>query len=126
MLYWDMGRQIAEKQEKAQWGSGFIEQLSKDLREEFPDMTGFSYNNLLRMKNFYQFYSSDLQKNEFVEQPVQQIFDTTGKQILAQLVSILQCAENKDVINMAQLVPILSLIPWGHHIKIITVQTFKK
>ena len=25
MLYWDLGRQIAEKQEKAQWGSGFID-----------------------------------------------------------------------------------------------------
>jgi len=118
MLYWDMGRQIAEKQEKAQWGSGFIEQLSKDLREEFPDMTGFSYDNLLRMKNFYQFYSSDIQHNELVEQPVQQFNDTIGRQILAQLVPILQHSENKDVINMAQLVPILSLIPWGHHIKI--------
>jgi len=42
MLYWDLGRQIAEKQEKAQWGSGFIDRLSKDLREEFPEMTGFS------------------------------------------------------------------------------------
>ena len=118
MLYWDMGRQIAEKQEKAQWGSGFIEQLSKDLREEFPDMTGFSYNNLLRMKNFYQFYSSDIQHNELVEQPVQQFNDTIGKQILAQLVPILQHSENHGVINMAQLVPILSLIPCGHHIKI--------
>jgi predicted nuclease of restriction endonuclease-like (RecB) superfamily len=33
MLYWDLGRQIVEKQEKAQWGSGFIEQLSKKIKD---------------------------------------------------------------------------------------------
>ncbi|GBU22930.1 hypothetical protein R80B4_02843 [Fibrobacteres bacterium R8-0-B4] len=26
-LYWDLGRQIAEKQEKAKWGSGFMPSL---------------------------------------------------------------------------------------------------
>ena len=41
LLYWDMGRQIVEKQENAKWGSGFIGQLSKDLKAEFPDMGGF-------------------------------------------------------------------------------------
>ena len=46
MLYWDLGRQIVEKQENARWGSGFIEQLSKDLREEFPEMNGFTSRNL--------------------------------------------------------------------------------
>ena len=46
MLYWDMGRQIVEKQEKAKWGSGLIKQLSKDLKEEFPEMKGFSEDNL--------------------------------------------------------------------------------
>jgi len=100
MLYWDMGRQIVEKQEKAKWGSGFINQLSKDLREEFPEMTGFSYNNLLRMKNFYQFYTPVIQQNKFVAQPVQQIGNPKGEQILAQLV------------------PNLASVPWGHHVKI--------
>jgi len=36
-----MGRQIAEKQQNSVWGSGFIDQLSKDLKKEFPDMKGF-------------------------------------------------------------------------------------
>ena len=118
MLYWDLGRQIADKQEKAKWGSGFIEQLSKDLKEEFPEMTGFSYNNLLRMKNFYQFYLPVIQYNEFVPQSVGQIHCTIENQILAQVVPKLQCAENKDIINPAQLVPKLALVPWGHHVKI--------
>jgi predicted nuclease of restriction endonuclease-like (RecB) superfamily len=54
-LYWDLGRQIVEKQETAKWGSGFIDQLSKDLKEEFPAMGGFSRTNLFSMKQFYAF-----------------------------------------------------------------------
>jgi predicted nuclease of restriction endonuclease-like (RecB) superfamily len=46
MLYWDMGRQIVDKQEHAKWGTGFINQLSKDLKAEFPGMGGFSKRNI--------------------------------------------------------------------------------
>ena len=91
MLYWDLGRQITEKQGNAQWGSGFIEQLSKDLREEFPEMTGFSAYNLRFMRIFFKFYSS------IWEQSVPKL-------------------ENQI---MKQLVPKLVSIPWGHHILIL-------
>jgi len=50
MLYWDLGRQITEKQETAKWGSGFIEQLSRDLRMEFPEMTAFSRTNIIAQR----------------------------------------------------------------------------
>jgi len=63
MLYWDLGKQITEKQENAKWGSGFIKQLSKDLREEFPEMKGFSADNLTYMKRFYLFYSQTSEKS---------------------------------------------------------------
>ena len=117
LLYLDLGRQIVEKQESAQWGSGFIEQLSKDLREEFPEMKGFSYNNLLRMRNFYKFYQPIMQNDELVPQPMGQI-EAIENQILAQLVPIFQGVENKNNKIRAQVVPKLDLIPWGHHIKI--------
>ncbi len=55
-LYWDLGKQIVERQESTQWGSGFIEQLSKDLQEEFVDIKGLSVSNLRRCKQFYLFY----------------------------------------------------------------------
>jgi hypothetical protein len=57
-LYWDMGRQMVEKQQNTSWGSGFIDQLSKDLKEEFPEMKGFSRSNLFAIKKFYLFYNS--------------------------------------------------------------------
>ncbi len=38
-LYWSLGEQIGETT-KCSMGSGFIEQLSKDLQAEFPDIKG--------------------------------------------------------------------------------------
>lgn len=65
-LYWDLGKQIVEKQETAKWGSGFIDRLSKDLKEEFPDMKGFSKFNIYHIRNFYLFYSQEVTKVEQV------------------------------------------------------------
>jgi len=44
-LYWDLGHDIVVRQMEATWGSGFFEQLSKELKAEFPDMKGFSASN---------------------------------------------------------------------------------
>jgi len=40
-LYWQIGSQIVEKERNANWGSGLIDRLSRDLTHEFPDMKGF-------------------------------------------------------------------------------------
>lgn len=58
-LYWNLGQQIVEKQENAQWGTGFIERLSKDLQMEFPDISGLSVSNLRRCRQFYLFYNQE-------------------------------------------------------------------
>lgn len=53
-----MGKDIATKQMDSQWGAGFFERLSQDLRREFPDMQGFSVTNLKYIKRFYLLYSN--------------------------------------------------------------------
>ena len=73
-LYWSLGEQIVEKQQNAQWGSGFIEQLSKDLQAEFPDIKGLSAVNLRRCKRFYLFYN---QENTIWSQLVTKLSDST-------------------------------------------------
>ena len=119
MLYWDLGRQISEKQEKAQWGSGFIEQLSKDLREEFPEMKGFSKDNLFMMRRFYLFYTqiskqySLISKNQFVEQVVQQIGNSTDDKIVEQVAQQVQTPVNEQIARQ------FTLVPWGHHMLIL-------
>jgi len=70
LLYWDLGRQIVDKQQNAQWGSGFIEQLSEDLKNEFPNISGFSTDNLWFMKRMYLFYN---QEDTNLAQAVQQL-----------------------------------------------------
>jgi len=110
MLYWDLGRQITEKQEKARWGRRFIEQLSKDLREEFPEMTGFSRTNLFRIKKFYQFYSSVGQFDAIVPQAVGQI-QAPADAIVEQPVTQLQAFASQQDTIWQQLVSKLTLVP---------------
>jgi predicted nuclease of restriction endonuclease-like (RecB) superfamily len=63
-LYWFIGQLIVEKQEKMAWGKSVVEDLSKDLKLAFPEMTGFSPQNLWLARQFYLEYchSSILQQ----------------------------------------------------------------
>ena len=60
-FYWEMGKSIIYYQKTKVWGSKFLEQLSRDLRNEFPEMQGFSVTNLKRMRLFAEEYP-DLEK----------------------------------------------------------------
>jgi predicted nuclease of restriction endonuclease-like (RecB) superfamily len=51
-LYWDIGNEILRRQQAEGWGAKVIDRLSKDLKEAFPDMQGFSPRNLGSMKKF--------------------------------------------------------------------------
>ena len=42
-FYWSLGRDIVKMKAEQAWGSGVLQQLSFDLRDEFPDMKGLSY-----------------------------------------------------------------------------------
>lgn len=69
-LYWSIGADVVVKQKKAKWGDGLIDQLSKDLSAEFPDMKGFSRSNLMYVRQWHLFYGKD---KRFVQQLVGQI-----------------------------------------------------
>lgn len=45
-LYWQIGRDILDRQEQQGWGRKITERLSHDLRTAFPAMKGFSRTNL--------------------------------------------------------------------------------
>ncbi|HEV7588327.1 MAG TPA: PDDEXK nuclease domain-containing protein, partial [Longimicrobium sp.] len=59
-LYWDIGREVAERQQEEGWGSAAIERLSCDLRGAFPDVQGFSPRNLWRMRSLYLSYTREV------------------------------------------------------------------
>ena len=70
LLYWELGEMIAEKQEKSEWGKAVLDALALDLKNEFPQLSGFSRSNLAYMGQFYRFYHK---ADEFVQQLVGQI-----------------------------------------------------
>jgi predicted nuclease of restriction endonuclease-like (RecB) superfamily len=58
-VYWSLGRLLFEKQLSEGYGGGVVNQLSIDLKKEFPDM-GLSPRNLWNMKLFYErYYQAD-------------------------------------------------------------------
>ena len=59
-LYWNLGKEIVEKQKQFFWGDGFLKTLSEDLRKEFPNMKGFSAENLKHIRYWYIFYNDYL------------------------------------------------------------------
>ncbi len=69
LLYWAIGKQILEVQEKADWWDKVVAQLAKDLKNEFPWMSWFSRTNLMNMRRFAMNYPTE----EFVQLPVGQI-----------------------------------------------------
>ena len=51
-LYWQIGRDILDRQAEAGWGTKILRRIEADLRAEFPEMRGFSRSNLLYMRAF--------------------------------------------------------------------------
>ncbi len=56
-FYWELGADIVARQTEHAWGSGFLENLSRDLMREFPDMKGFSLRNLKYIRQWFTFWS---------------------------------------------------------------------
>ncbi len=69
-LYWEIGKDVSQKSKVANWGTSIIEQISTDLRADFPEMKGFSRRNLYAIRQWFEFYSQEF---EFVPQAAAQI-----------------------------------------------------
>ncbi len=64
LLYWQIGQDILQRQEREGWGAKVIERLAHDLRAAFPQMKGFSPRNMKYMRAFAQAWPDA----EFVQQ----------------------------------------------------------
>ena len=60
LLYWDIGRLIAARQEHEGWGAGVIPRLAVDLKNELPEEKGFSERNIKLMVQFFNTYPDTL------------------------------------------------------------------
>ena len=53
-MYWNIGKIISNN---IKWGNKFVDNLSIDLKNEFPNIQGFSVRNLRNMRKFYEEYT---------------------------------------------------------------------
>ncbi|MDB5770045.1 MAG: hypothetical protein JWM42_419 [Burkholderia sp.] len=68
LLYWQIGRDIMQRQQQQGWGAKVIERLAKDLHAAFPDIKGFSRTNLMSMRAFYDAWSDEAIVHQLVGQ----------------------------------------------------------
>jgi predicted nuclease of restriction endonuclease-like (RecB) superfamily len=69
LLYWQIGRDILQRQQQQGWGAKVINRLAADLQKAFPEMKGFSRTNLMYMRAFAEAYPEE----QIVQQLVGQI-----------------------------------------------------
>lgn len=116
---WHLGRDLVVRKAEEQWGNGVVEQLSLDLRSEFPGAKGFGTTNLWYMKKWYLFYSESLDESK-----LQQAAGEIGTNAFARLKGIGSIPEDSEKLQQAvgemEFPSLFSYVPWGHHILIIT------
>ena len=69
-LYWDIGQLIFQRQQQQGWSAAVIPKLSQDLKDELPELKGFSERNLGRMLAFYRAYPPEKEQPVNLPQPV--------------------------------------------------------
>lgn len=121
LLYWQMGNDILQNQQTKGWGAKIIDQLSADLKKEFPQLKGFSTRNLKYMRKFAENYSSSvIQHLILIEQQFKNINTLTQQRVSALL------SADKQQIEIVQqpaaqleeslfLQSILARVSWSHH-----------
>ena len=116
-FYWNLGKDIFEKFAKeARYGSRFFEKISFDMREEFPNDSGFSPRNIRYCQDFYRLYSAAQILQQYVAKSASSKQRTSNMQ---QVVAKSKCPQVLDEEIIQQLVENLFRVPWGHHCTII-------
>ncbi len=68
-LYWEIGKEILEREDRQGWGAKVVNRLAIDLRRELPGITGFSPRSLRYMREFARAWSTCETPEEMLQQP---------------------------------------------------------
>ena len=135
LFNWQLGRDLVQKKVEERWGAGVVEQVSLDLKREFPYEDGFSARNLRYMKQWYLFYTTEALK---LQRPIAEIVLQAGVEIHTAKLQrpVAELLEEELQRPVGELVeqsvseiwneasnefPLpFALVPWGQHIEIIT------
>lgn len=111
LLYWDIGREIVQKQQEFGWGASVIDQLSHDLRTEFPHSKGFSSRNLRDMKRFFGSYT-----DAAIWRPLVAKLAQVGEPDAIWRQPVAKLRDSEMLLGFQNLV---SGVPWGHNLLIL-------
>lgn len=109
-LYWDIGRLIDARQQREGWGAAVIPRRASELRNELPEVKGFSERNIKSMLAFYREYPRPC---EFVQQPAAQL---PAEASLPQSVEDSRAYPKVPQIAAQLSASILWSLPWYHHV----------
>ena len=119
LFNWQLGRDLVRKKAEERWGSGVVEQVSLDLQREFPGENGFSVRNLWNMKKWFLFYSRNM-PSEILHQVGAELQDADYK-IDKKLHQVGAEMSEEKLHQVGGEFPLpFILVPWRHHVEIIT------
>lgn len=121
-FYWSVGRDLVALRAEERWGAGVVKQFALDMRQAFPDETGFSDTNVKYMKRWYLFYYERVIKGQ---RPVDQIGHQAGDEldlIIRQQVAdqIEEGEKGQRLVDQLEMPKLFGRVPWGQHIDIIS------
>ncbi len=101
---------LSEMIKQSNWGDKVLENVSRDLRLEFPDIKGFSVTNLKYTKIFYEYFTFRPQVEDEMRIPLKELSKPTDN----------QNHTTSPQIGNEFSHQLLRQIPWGHIKVIIT------
>ena len=99
-FYWSIGRDLVALRAEKRWGAGVVKQFALDMRQAFPNETGFSDTNVKYMKRWYSFYFERVTKSH-------------------QLGDQIEIAEKSHQVgDQLEMPELFGKVPWRHHVQI--------
>lgn len=114
-FYWSIGRDLVALRAEERWGAGVVKQFALDMRQAFPDATGFSHTNVKYMKQWYSFYFEQFAKSHQVDGQL----TATGKshQVGGQFTKE---EKGQRFVGQLEMPEALGQVPWKHHVYIVS------
>ena len=112
-FYWSIGRDLVTLRSEKRWGAGVVKQFALDMRQAFPNETGFSDTNVKYMKRWYSFYFERVTKGQQVADQMK------GDKKSHQLGDQIEVAEKgQQVADQLEMPEVFGKVPWFHHVQI--------
>lgn len=119
LFNWQLGRDLVQKKAEERWGAGVVEQVSLDLKREFPDAEGFSTRNLRYMEQWYLYYTTEAAN---LQRPVAEIMPmlVIDERMTNLQRSVAEFDRTTSAYKGEEFPLPFAFVPWGQHIEIIT------